>query len=130
MGHSVLDGTTGDAFPDAGDTVPPTRTRVGACMSRPAVAVTPRTDFATVVAAITASDLLAAYAAERVPGDSAVTAPVYAAVDGSGASLAAARWAADEAARSGASLCLDLLDRPGFLGGRPLQKLRRLALVV
>ncbi|MFD0273644.1 universal stress protein [Kitasatospora sp. NPDC127111] len=35
-----------------------------------------------------------------------MTAPVCAAVDGSGESLAAARWAADEAARSGAPLCL------------------------
>ncbi|MFB7616806.1 universal stress protein [Kitasatospora sp. NPDC056181] len=35
-----------------------------------------------------------------------MTVPVYAAVDGSGESIAAARWAADEAARSGAPLRL------------------------
>ncbi|MFD0273645.1 CBS domain-containing protein [Kitasatospora sp. NPDC127111] len=87
MSHSVLDGASSDAFPGGGVPSPSTRTRVGACMSRPGVAVTPRTDFATVVAALTASrrgvlpvvavdgtvdgvisasDLLAAYAGERV----------------------------------------------------------------
>ncbi|MFI6848995.1 CBS domain-containing protein [Kitasatospora sp. NPDC050467] len=86
MNHSILDGTTAEtiAHPDASPT--PGRTRVRACMSRPGIAVTPGTDFATVVAAITASrrgilpvvtadgtvagvvaasDLLAAYADEH-----------------------------------------------------------------
>lgn len=84
MNHSVLDGTPTDSFADPSQAGPLGRSTVRACMSRPGVAVTPETDFATMVAAITASrrgvlpvvaadgavvgvvavsDLLAAYAA-------------------------------------------------------------------
>ncbi|MBP0450603.1 CBS domain-containing protein [Kitasatospora sp. RG8] len=86
MNHSILDGTPAltTAHPDTSPVSG--RTRVRACMSRPGIAVTPGTDFATVVAAITASrrgilpvvtadgtvvgvvaasDLLAAYADEH-----------------------------------------------------------------
>lgn len=87
MNHSILDGTPAEAFADAGPTRVPGRAPVRECMSRPAVAVTPDTDFATMTAAITASrrgvlpvvsgegevvgvvaasDLLASYADERL----------------------------------------------------------------
>lgn len=55
MNHSILDGTPGENFADPGPTRSPGRSRIAACMTRPAVAVTPDTDFATMVAAITAS---------------------------------------------------------------------------
>ncbi|MGE7434275.1 CBS domain-containing protein [Kitasatospora sp. NPDC001175] len=55
MNHSILDGTSTVGFADPGHTRIPGRALVRTCMSRPAVAVTPDTDFATMVAAITAS---------------------------------------------------------------------------
>ncbi|MEU9044644.1 MULTISPECIES: CBS domain-containing protein [unclassified Kitasatospora] len=55
MNHSILDGTPAETFPDPGPHRVPGRARVRDCMSRSAVAVTPETDFATMVAAITAS---------------------------------------------------------------------------
>ncbi|MFB7667727.1 CBS domain-containing protein [Kitasatospora sp. NPDC056138] len=55
MNHSVLDGTPTASFADPGQARVPGRSRIRTCMSRPAVAVTPDTDFATMVAAITAS---------------------------------------------------------------------------
>ncbi|MEV7358869.1 CBS domain-containing protein [Kitasatospora sp. NPDC091276] len=90
MKHSILDGTSADTFPASGSARPPGRTRVGDCMSRPGVAVTPGTDFATVAAVLSASrrgivpvvtpdgtvtgvvavsDLLAAYAEEDREGE-------------------------------------------------------------
>ncbi|MFJ2782024.1 HPP family protein [Kitasatospora sp. NPDC087315] len=85
MKHSILDGTAADTFPSSHPAPPAARTRVRDCMSRPGVAVTPGTDFATVAAVLSASrrgivpvvtadgtvtgvvavsDLLAAYAEE------------------------------------------------------------------
>ncbi len=55
MKHSILDGTLSDTFPSSGPARPPGRTRVGDCMSRPGVAVTPGTDFATLAAVLSAS---------------------------------------------------------------------------
>ncbi|MBO1414508.1 HPP family protein [Streptomyces sp. FH025] len=86
MKHSILDGTAADVFPADGPARSPGRTRVRDCMSRPGIAVTPGTDFATVAAVLSASrrgivpvvtpdgtvtgvvaasDLLAAYADEN-----------------------------------------------------------------
>ncbi|WP_457033753.1 CBS domain-containing protein [Kitasatospora sp. P5_F3] len=86
MNRSILDGTPTPAFADPGAGAPLGRSPVREWMSRPAVAVTPGTDFAAMVAAITASrrgvlpvvsgkqvpvgvvaasDLLAAYATEE-----------------------------------------------------------------
>ncbi|MET9182940.1 CBS domain-containing protein [Kitasatospora aureofaciens] len=55
MKHSILDGTPADTFPAVEPARPPVRTRVRDCMSRAAVAVTPRTDFATMSAVLIAS---------------------------------------------------------------------------
>ncbi|MGK4585317.1 CBS domain-containing protein [Kitasatospora sp. HPMI-4] len=55
MNHSILDGTPTETFADPGHARIPGRALVRTCMSRPAVAVTPDTDFATMVAAITAT---------------------------------------------------------------------------
>ncbi|WP_354638296.1 CBS domain-containing protein [Kitasatospora camelliae] len=55
MNHSILDGRTADTFADPVPAGTRARPTVAACMTRPAVAVTPDTDFATVVAALTAS---------------------------------------------------------------------------
>lgn len=85
INHSVLDGTLTDSLAEPDRRAGPLGHRpVRACMTRPGIAVTPETDFATVVTAITASgrgalpvvaaegavvgvvaasDLLAAYAA-------------------------------------------------------------------
>ncbi|MER7673984.1 CBS domain-containing protein [Kitasatospora sp. NPDC096128] len=55
MKHSILDGTAADTFPASEPVRPPGRTPVRDCMSRPGVAVTPGTDFATVAAVLSAS---------------------------------------------------------------------------
>ncbi|MDH6706679.1 hypothetical protein P3T27_003406 [Kitasatospora sp. MAA19] len=55
MKHSILDGVPADTFPASDSARPPGRTRVGDCMSRPGIAVTPGTDFATVAAVLGAS---------------------------------------------------------------------------
>ncbi|MGW2370978.1 MULTISPECIES: CBS domain-containing protein [Kitasatospora] len=55
MKHSVLDGTPADTFPPVEPGRPPGRTRIRDCMSRPGIAVTPGTDFATVAAVLSAS---------------------------------------------------------------------------
>jgi len=55
MNHSILDGTPTAAFARPGAGAALGRSPVRDWMSRPAVAVTPDTDFATMVAAITAS---------------------------------------------------------------------------
>lgn len=55
MKHSILDGTAADTFPPPALTPPAGRARVRDCMSRPGIAVTPATDFATVAAVLSAS---------------------------------------------------------------------------
>lgn len=55
MNHSILDGTRSDSFAGPGTTPALGRAAVRDWMSRAAVAVTADTDFATMVAAITAS---------------------------------------------------------------------------
>ncbi|MFJ9770595.1 HPP family protein [Kitasatospora sp. NPDC101157] len=55
MQHSILDGTAADTFPSAAPAPSPSRTLVRDCMSRPGIAVTPGTDFATVAAVLSAS---------------------------------------------------------------------------
>ncbi|MFJ8625076.1 HPP family protein [Kitasatospora sp. NPDC093550] len=55
MRHSILDGTAADTFPSPLPAPPPDRALVRDCMSRPGVAVTPGTDFATVAAVLSAS---------------------------------------------------------------------------
>ncbi|MDH6127307.1 hypothetical protein [Kitasatospora sp. GP82] len=47
MNHSILDGTPTETFADPGHAHTPGRALIRTCMSRPAVAVTPDTDFAT-----------------------------------------------------------------------------------
>ncbi|WP_354637201.1 cyclic nucleotide-binding/CBS domain-containing protein [Kitasatospora camelliae] len=55
MNHSILDGTPAEGFADAGQGRALGHAAVRDRMSRPAVAVTPATDFGAMVAAITAS---------------------------------------------------------------------------
>ncbi|MEU4119898.1 CBS domain-containing protein [Kitasatospora sp. NPDC028055] len=55
MRRSILDGSPADTFPSADPTPSPGRTLVRDCMSRPGIAVTSGTDFATVAAVLSAS---------------------------------------------------------------------------